>query len=188
MFTGSLVSVVTVTVLTDRSVAVLLAAAFGYVLSQDIFSNVKVLGYIISKCGPFLRLRSPCRRVFSKTFGSYSSLDFHPISDPRSYAATLAIGILKGVILLTISLVITHFAFDLSGGAEDLTQTIVASSLIALYVVSLASDSLQGVYVLRVFRNPLHPHNCENVEKFRKKRKLLSYISVPKRLTALYGE
>ena len=57
MFTISAVSVAIPAALTDRTTAVLLATAFGYLLSQDIFSNLKALGCLLtSKCKHISRL------------------------------------------------------------------------------------------------------------------------------------
>ena len=172
MFTASVVSVVIVAALTDRSTAVLLGAAFGFLLSHDVFLVPKVLSCSFG----------------SKVFTSFHTAHFHPVSDLKTYLISIAIVAIKGTVLLSVSLVITYFTFSASGDSENLARTIVAALLIGLYCFIQLAHRLQGIYIARFFRNPLHPHSSESAEKFQRKRQLLSYISVPTKLITTYGK
>ena len=187
MFTLSLASATIVAVLTHHTVAILLATAFGFLLSQDIFTNLKALAYLLpSKCSR--NHQSPCSGIFSKSYSSYCILDFHPVSDSRVYLTSLAIGICKGAVVLAAGLVAIYFTFRASRDSDSLARTVTASILIALYFVLSVSNSLQGMYLLRVFRNPLYPRGCESAGQFKKKRRLLNYFSIPRRVAVSYGE
>ena len=188
MFTLSVVLVIIPAALPNRIASVLLATVFGYLLSQDIFSNVKALACLLtSKCKPISRLTLLFwGRVFSKTFSSYCHLNCHPISGFKSYLVHLAVAAIEGTILLSFSVVIVYFTFSRSD--ENLLTVVVGSVLIGLYVAVMVSDSLQGVYILGMFRNPLYPKHSGSTEKFKRWRKRLGYLSIPRRLTVAYSE
>ena len=188
MFILSVVSMAIPAALANRTASILLATVFGYLLSQDIFSNLKVLACLLtSKCKTVSRLTRPLwEGVFSKTFTSYCHLNCLPISGLKSYLAHLAVAAIEGTILLSISLVVVYFTFSRSH--EKLPTTAVGSVLIGLYVAVIVSDSLQGVYVLGLFRNPLYPKHSGSTEKFKTWRKRLGYLSLPRRLTVAYSE
>ena len=191
MFTISVVSVTIPAALTDRTTAVLLATAFGYLLSQDIFSNLKALACLLadSKCKPISRLSHHLwKGVFSKTYGSYCRIDFHPISGLKSFLLHLTVTTLEGALLLSSGLVIVYFAFNTSGSSANPATTRVGSALIGLFIVITLSDAFQGVYFLRLFRNPLFPKCSGSTEEFKKWRKYLSYLSIPRRLALAYGK
>lgn len=190
MFTISAISVAIPAALTDRTTAVLLATAFGYVLSQDIFSNLKALGSLLtSKCKPISRLfHHLWKGIFSKTFSSYCRINFHPISGFKSYLLHLTVSILEGALLLSSSLVIVYFTFTTSGSGASVATTSVGSVLIGLYIAITVSDTVQGVYFLGLFRNPLFPKCSGSTEKFKRWRKCLGYLSIPRRLAVAYSK
>ena len=190
MFTISAVSVAIPAALTDHTTAVLLATAFGYLLSQDIFSNLKALACLLtSKCKPISRLSHHLwKGIFSKTFSSYCHIDFHPISGLKSFLLHLTVATLEGAILLSSGLVIVYFTFSTSESGSNMATTSVGSVLIGLYIGITVSDTLQGVYFLGLFRNPLFPKCSGSTEKFKRWRKCISYLSIPRRLAVAYGK
>ena len=190
MFTISVVSVTIPAALTNRTTAVLLATAFGYLLSQDIFSNLKALACLLnSKCKPITRLSHHFwKGVFSKTFSSYCHIDFHPISGLKSFLLHVTVTTLEGALLLSSGLVIVYFTFNTSGSGANLATTSVGSVLIGLFIVITLSDTFQGVYFLRLFRNPLFPKCSGSTKKFKRCRKYLSYLTIPRRLALAYGK
>ena len=190
MFTISAVSVAIPAALTDRTTAALLATAFGYLLSQDIFSNLKALGCLLtSKCKPISRLSNHLwKGIFSKTFSSYCRIDFHPISGLKSYLLHLTVSTLEGALLLSSGLVIVYFTFTTSGSGANVATAIIGSVLIGLYIAITVSDTLQGVYFLGLFRNPLFPKCSGSTEKFKRWRKCLGVLSIPRRLAVAYSK
>ena len=163
---------VIVAALTDRSTAVLLGTAFGFLLSHDVFLIPKTLSCSFA----------------SKVYTSFHTVRFQPVSNLRTYLVSLAVVAVKATVILSVSLVISYFTFTASGDSEVLARTVMAALLIGLYCFVQLAHSAQGVYIIRLFRNPLHPHNSENAEKFQRRRQLLGYISVPTKLVATYGE
>lgn len=162
-----------------------LATACGFLLSQDLFIHLKVLGYILAvKCS-----RSWCRDLFSKTYASYFLIgDFKPVVTLGNYVRVLAAGVLRGVSLLLLSLILVYFTFQLGNDAKRLGRLVFAVALAVGYLIILLNDNLQSIYILGVIRNPFYPRKCQNVEKFKRKRALLSRTSVLRRLLLGYGK
>ncbi len=184
VFTLSLIATSIVAVLTNRSIAVLLGTAFGFFLSQDLFSHLKVLGYLLaSKCS-----RIWCGDVFSKTYASYFLLgDFKAIATLEKYWRVFAASVVRWVALLLLSLILVYFTFQHSHEAKSLGRIILAIALIVGYLFTVVSDNLQRIYIFGVVRNPFYPHGFENAQKFRRKRALLGYASLLRRLMIGYG-
>lgn len=185
MFILSLIAVTIVASLTDHTLSVLLATAFGFLLSQDIFLNTKaLLSFVTLPCKIGSSLRN---QLFNKTYISYSAIDFHSVDNYKSYLIHLLVSAFKGAFFLAVSLTIVYFVFTLSS-AEELVTSIIAGCVIGLYVLLQFSDTLQSVYIFKIFRNPLFPKQCENAEKFKKGRNRLRYLSIPRRLIVTYCE
>ena len=86
------------------------------------------------------------------------------------------------------SLVIVYFTFTTSGSGASVATTSVGSVLIGLYIAITVSDTVQGVYFLGLFRNPLFPKCSGSTEKFKRWRKCLGYLSIPRRLAVAYSK
>ena len=183
MFFLSLVSVIIVASLTNHTLSVLLATAFGFLLSHDIFLNTKaILTILIFPCKLGFNLR---RNLFTKTFVSYSAIDFHTVNDYKSYLTHFMVSVFKGTVFLAVGLTVVYFMFTLNN-SEELVTSILAGCVIGLYMLLKISDNLQSVYIFKLFRNPLFPNQCENTSKFKKRRNWLRYFSLPRRLFVTY--
>lgn len=171
----------------NDTVSVLLATAFGFVLSQDIFTCFKAPIYLLSLTSKAKFLHSIRTQFTDKTFTSFYGWDCKTMSNLKTIAVHYLISI-KGATLLAASLVIVYFTFLSSGDAEEVGTKITAGTMIGLFCLFKGSDMLQKVYLFGVLRNPLFPKQAENVTIFNKRRKLLHYISVPVRLIHTCGE
>ena len=174
MFLLSLVSTVLVAVIGHytRPTAVLLAALFGYILSQDLSLYVRIFWNIAH------------RKIFSK-FPTSNCFDCRPVVHWKVYALVSA---LQGVVLLTISLPLIYVTFTAKDSAKAVASKVAGGCVLILSVFLWASGFSQGIYILGLFRNPLHPWNSEDVKKFKSWRKILNHFSVPGRLVHGYGE
>jgi hypothetical protein len=190
MFFISSISVAIVASLTalNDTVSILLATAFGFLLSQDIFTCFKVPIYLLSLLSKAKFLHSIHAQFADKTFTSFYGWDCQAMSTLRPLAVHYLISIIKGATLLVASFVIMYFTFLSSGEAEEIGTKITAGIVIGLFCLFQGSDVLQRIYLFRILRNPLFPKQAENVMKFNKRRKLLHCVSIPARLILPYGE
>ena len=189
MFFISSISVAIVASLTtlNDTLSVLLATAFGFLLSQDIFTCFKSPIYLLSLLSKAKFLHS-VRSQLTKTFTSYYGWDCQTMSNLKTLAVHYLVSIIKGAALLAVSLVIVYFTFLSSGDAEVIGTQVTAGVIIGLFCLLQGSHMLQKIYLFGVLRNPLFPNQAENVTKFYKRRKLLHYASIPARLIDTYGE
>ena len=190
MFSLSAIAAAIVAPLSDRALAVLLASAFGFLLSQDIFTNLKALvSPLFTKCSSLSgTLKTSCSSVFSDSYLVFFTLWFRPLSSIKYYLVALCFGVPAGLFLLGSSLVILNFTFNTRDSSQRLAKTVTGGVIVGLCVFVRLSNALQGVYLLRLFRNPLYPHWCSNVVKFRARRKILAIFSAPRRIILDYGE
>ena len=190
MFFMSSISVAVVASLAtlNDTLSVLLATAFGFLLSQDLITSSKIPLYLLSLLSRAKILRSVYVQVTDKTFTSFYGWDCRMMSNLKYLAVHYVISIIKGATLLAASLVIVYFTFLSSGNAEELGAKIAAGIVIGLFCLLQGSNILQRIYLFGVLRNPLFPLQAENVTKFNKRRKLLHYVSIPARITHAYGE
>ena len=190
MFFISLISVAIVASLAtlNDTVSVLLATAFGFLLSQDIFTCFKAPIYLLSLLSKAKFLHSIRTQFTDKTFTSFYGWDCQMMSNLKTIAVHYLISIIKGAILLAASLIIVHFTSLSSGGAEEIGTKITAWIVIGLYCLLQGSNMLQRIYLFGVLRSPLFPKEAENVTNFNRRRKLLHYVSIPVRLIHTYGE
>ena len=169
-------------------VSVLLATAFGFFLSQDIFTCFKVPIYLLSLLSKTKFLNSVHAQFTEKTFTSFYGWDCQTMSTVKNLAIHYLISIINGTTLLAASVVIVFFTFLSSGDAKEMGTKITAGMVIGLFCLLQGSSMLQRIYLFGVLRNPLFPKQAENVAKFNKRRKLLHYASIPARLIHTYGE
>ncbi len=190
MFFISSISVAVVASLAalDGTVSILLATAFGFLLSQDIFTCFKVPIYLLSLLSKAKFLNSIHAHFVDKIFTSFYSWDCQAMSTLKSLAAHYLISIIKGATLLAASFVIMYFTFLSSDEVEEMGTKITAGIAIGLFCLLQGSGVFQRMYLFGVLRNPLFPKQAENVTKFNKMRKLLHYVSIPARLIHTYGE
>lgn len=174
VFLLSLVSSVLVAVVGhhSRPTAVLLATFFGYALSQDLFLCVRILWNIAH------------RKIFFK-FPTSNCFDCKPVIRWKVYTL---VSTLQGVVLLIISLPLVYFTFTAEESAKFVASKVAGGCVLTLSVFLWASGSSQGIYILGLFRNPLHPWTSEDIQKFKYWRRILEYFSVPGRLVLGYGE
>ena len=182
------VAVVASLVTLNDTLSVLLATAFGFLLSQDIFTCFKVPIYILSKLSKGNFFHSIRTQFTDKTFTSFYGWDCQTMTNLKLLVVHYLISVIKGATLLVASLVVVYFTFSSSGDAEEIGTKIAAGITIGLYCLLQGSNILQKMYLFGVFRNPIFPKQAENVMKFSKRRKLLHYVSLPARLFHTYGE
>lgn len=172
----------------NDTVSVLLATAFGFLLSQDIFTCFKVPIYLLLLLSKAKFLHSIHTQFTEKTFTSFYGWDCQTMSTLKNLAVHYLISIIKGATLLAASIIIVYFTFLSSGDAEEMGTKIAAGIVIGLFCLLQGSNMLQRIYLFGVLRNPLFPKQAENVTKFNKRRKLLHYVSIPARLIHTFGE
>ena len=188
MFVVSSVSVAIVASITSNTLSVLLATAFGFMLSQDVFTMIKSPIYLLSLILNVKYFQSTQTQITTKTFISLFGWDCRPLSSVKTLAIHYLVSVVKGTLLLATSLVIVYYTFTSSGDVEDLGARVTGGLVIGLFIVLRGSHSLQRVYLMQTLRNPLFPKQSENVSMFRKRRKLLHYLSTPGRVLHTYGE
>lgn len=191
MFLLSVCSVAIVSAVSDHTLTVLLSTLFGFILSHDIFSTFGLLIWsLLSVCTSLPRRLKPlCDRLPDRIFLSLTGIDFRKTNSIKVHLVYFVLTIFKGVILLSVSLVILYFTFTAADiASKDLALTVLGGFVLGSFVLVGVSDALQRVYLLRVFRNPLFPWTCDNVAKFKSRRKLLRYFSIPRTLTTNYGK
>lgn len=189
MLSLSVSTVAAVAALSDRALATLLASLVGFLLSQDIFTYFSaVVVALTSKCASLTNVLRTCNRVFSSSYLLFCSFRFEPLSGVKSFVLSLLVSTPKAAFLLGSTLVVLHFSSGAQGREERFARTITGGVLIGLCLLLRLNDALQRVYVLRLFRNPLFPHECSNIKSFQAKRKTLVGFSVPRRLILAYGE
>ena len=171
MFLLSLVSTVlvaTVAHFSNSTAALLLASASGYLLSHDLFSLSPIIN-------PLIRLLFKTKRLSSKV-------------QWKPYTRHLVISSLRGSVLMLISLLLVYFSSSARGGSKTVAGRVLGSILITLWLVLSISGASQGIYVLGLLRNPLHPwRSSEDIQRYKAWRKRLSYCSILPQLALTYG-
>ena len=191
---ASSVSVAIAVSLSSVTAFALLMATFGFLLSHNIFSNFKAMLCLlffkqnnrIAKC-----FYSSCKRVFTKTFISYSGLgSAGGLRDLRSYLIFLFVLILKGGIVLGVGLVCVYFTSAVQDGTDTkrLLTIVFSSVVICLWVFVLVSDALQRPYVLGIVRNCCYPKSAGHIGGSAPRRRILHYFSLPRRVVVYFGE
>lgn len=94
---------------------------------------------------------------------------------------------IKGCSLVIVSVLLVYFSTTADGGSRVLAVRILGSCILALTLLLRISSTFQSTYILRLFRNPLHPWRSEDVRRFKSWRRRLSYCSIPGRLVLSYG-
>ena len=164
MFLVSLVSTVVVAVTAHYSsftAALLLATVSGYLLSHNLFS---------------ITLTFTCLRE-----SNTHSVQWKP------FTRSLLIHCLRGFALTTLSILIVYFSSTAKKDTRTVAGTVLGSCVIALSLVLSTTTAGQSVYILGLFRNPLHPWRLDNLERYKTWRRRLSYCSVPTQLALTYG-
>jgi hypothetical protein len=170
MFLLSLVSTVlvaTVAHFSNSTAALLLASASGYLLSHDLFSLSPIIN-------PLIRLLFKTKRLSSKV-------------QWKPYTRHLVISSLRGSVLMLISLLLVYFSSSARGGSKTVAGRVLGSILITLWLILSISGASQGIYVLGLLRNPLHPwRSSEDIQRYKAWRKRLSYCSILPQLALTY--
>ena len=184
------IALIGIVVALNNITAFMLLAAFGFILSQDLFTSSRALLCLLcfGKHNRIARfLNSFCKRMHRKTFVSYSGVsDIRLMSDWRTSLISLSLSALKGAVLLALSLVCVYFTSTLQDAGVLIT--VFSGIVMGLAVMVLVSDSIQKPYFLGIFRNPLFPKFSGDIANYKPKRRRLLYASVPQRIILQYGK
>ena len=174
MFLFSLISVLLVAVVEahSRLAGFLLAACFGYTLSQDLSHLVRIFWSITCKKPSF---KIPTSICFYCNFAT-------------NWKVFVLISVLKGVVLLSLSSLLIYATFMAKGSAGVTGSKTVGGCVLTLSVLLWLSATSQGIYVLGVFRNPLHPWNLKNLKKFKQHKAIPWFYGIPRRIILDYGK
>ena len=174
MFLLSLISVLLVAVVGahSRLAGLLLAACFGYTLSQDLSHFVRIFWSITCKRP---RFKIPTLIWFHNKFAT-------------NWKVFVLISVLKGVVLLSLSSLLVYVTFMAKCSARVTASETVGGCVLALSVLLWLSATSQGIYVLGVLRNPLHPWNLKTVKKFKQHKVIPCFYGTPLRIILDYGK
>lgn len=192
-WTSFILVAIVVSLVSDVLLFALLMATFGFLLSQDNFSNFKAFLCLLSfkKSNRITRyIYSSLSKVFTKTFISYSGInDVHLMRDVRSFVIFLLISTLKGSVILAGGLVCVYFTSKVQDPEKKMLMTRIFSGItISFCAIVLISDSIQRPYILGIVRNFLFPKSASHVAKFKSQRKKLSYASFPRKVLLSLSE
>ena len=188
-FLLSVVSIVIVSVLPDPALSALLATTFTFILSHNLFFTFNLLLCCLLSVCPLAssKLKTLCSSL--RKFVSLTGIDCRKTESIKLYLLYWTVSILRDALLLGVGLVIvyfTHTAVDAAG--RELATSVTGGLLLGALLVGVVSDGVQGVYILGVVRNPLHPWYCDNATRFKTRRRLLHYFAFPRTLVSNYGE
>ena len=155
----------------SATAALLLASLSGYLLSQDIFLSANTL-------------LSSSHRILPKKLKEFLK---PAVIRWKVYLRHLLVSVVKSSVLLTVSLLLVYFSLTAKDSAKRVASKVTGGCLIALTVLLRAGAACQGIYLLGLVRNPLHPWWSEDVQRYNSWRKRLSYCSIPRRLMLTYG-
>lgn len=192
VFIASIVSLAIVVSLNDIT-SFMLLTAFGFLLSQDVFSNFKAVLFVLSskrqnRIDGFVN--SSYKNVFKKTFTSYGGIrGVRMTLNSSSYLLSLLLPVLGGALLLAGGSVCVYFTSTVErAGTRDLLTKIFPGVTIFLCVFVIVSDSLQRPYIFGIVRNYFYPKLTGDVAIFKRKWKRLHCFSVPRRIILHYSE
>ena len=186
MFVISSISVAVVVFLPNDTSLILLATTSGFLITQDIFTSLKLPLYLLSLISGSKLLQSTRNHLMNRTFVSYFGWDCRKLSSLKILAIHYLVSIIKGAVLLGSSLAIVYFSYTSSAETKELGTRITAGLVIGLFCLLQGSYVFQRIHLFRVLRNPLFPKQYENVSKFERKRMLLHYFSTPGRYIHAY--
>lgn len=171
-FLLSLVSTVIVGVIAHYSsytAALLLASASGYLLSHDLSSLLSTVSSLI-------------RFIFRHNRNS-SNIQW------KAHTRHAAISCLRGSVLIVISLLLVYFSSTAREEPRAVAGRVLGSCVVALCLILSISGASQRIYILGLFRNPLHPwKSSDDIQKYKLWRKRLSYCSFLPQLALTYCE
>ena len=158
MFLMSSIVVAMVTFIPSHLATMIIAAAFGYILSCDIFGLIKqVRGKLASREGAVMH------------HWGWRELLIHAV-----------------MLVLCTTVVGVSFEFSANGSKELFDG--LCCVFIALLVVIKVTGDFQGVYVLfGLLRNPFYPATIENLDAFKKRKRFLKYVGLVRHLVLVYG-
>ena len=194
MFSVSFILVaIMVSLVSDILLFTLLMAAFGFLLSQDIFSTFKAFLCLLSfkKSNRMTRyVYSSLSKVFTKTFISYSGInDVHLMHNVRFFVIFLLVSTLKGSVILAGGLVCVYFTSKVQDPEKIMLLTRIFSGItISFCALVLISDSIQRPYILGIVRNFLFPKSTNHVADFKSQRKKLNFASFPRKVLLSLSE
>ena len=90
---------------------------------------------------------------------------------------------------MLITLLVVYFSSTGGKESRNMAGKVLGSSVVALWCVLRFSGASQGIYILGLFRNPLHPwKSTEDIQRYKIWRKRLSYCSILPQLALTYGQ
>lgn len=165
----------------------LLATAFGFLLSHDIFSHFKALLCLLStkRNNRIARwLYSSADSVFAKKYVWLGNA--HPMHGLRSYFLAVVFSVVKGSVILAGGLVCVHYTSRVHDvETRKLLDRIFSGVIIGICGVVIISDSIQQPYFMGIFRNWLFPKYPRHKSR---KRRRLHWASWPRRILAFFGK
>ena len=188
-FLLSVVSMVIVSVLPDSALSALLATTFTFILSHNLFFTFNLLLCSLLSVCPLAgnKLNALCSSLGK--FVSLTGIDCHKTESAKVYLLYWTASLLRDALLLSVGLVVVYFTHTAVGAAgRELATSVIGGLLLGALLVGVVSDRVQGVYVLGVVRNPLHPWYCDNVTRFKTRKRLLRYFAFPRALLSNFGE
>ena len=177
----SLVSAVVIAVVHDQTVAILLAAGIGYILSL----NSLQLFLDISKfcCTRKCLARDICQTEY---YWIVCFLNVIKLQKIKQLCFKYLLTLIKLILLLTVNIVTVYFTIS-SSTIELSVLTSFQGVTIGLLVI-LEILQLPNAMYCAGFRAPYHPRNKDFVSFIQSKRKLLQYFSIPRHITLYYSK
>ena len=154
----------------SSTATLLLATTTGYLLSQDLFLITNIL-------------MNYSRRKSSVGFEANRSIRVRQ----KSFFRHILVSSVRGCLLLIVSVLLVYFSSTAKDTAKRVAGRVAGSCTVALTLFLWTSGTCQGIYVLGLFRNPLHPWRSEDVQKYKSWRKKLSFCSMLRTLVLTYG-
>ena len=146
--------------------AILLATFFGYILSQDLL----------------LFFNTPWKLIKTKFAKTPKNTSPHLW---RKFVIYILKQSVKGITLLPFSFIFAYFSFTANESAKTVASIVFGVFVILVAVCLQVASISQGIYILGLVRNPLHPWELDNVQEFKAKRKRLASFGA-KRLNCSY--
>ena len=185
MFLLSVIGTVAISFTASGNALVSSGTVVGFILSHNIVTYLW-LAVVHFCCCCRLRLTRVSPQLLHNLHWSGWMVDFKTVSNWRQLVAMLVCGVLKDSIVLAGSLTGVQLAYMYS--SESLL-TGLAGCVIGLWLLLTATGSLHRLFVIGgLVRNPLHPTMSQSAQKLQHRKKLLHYLSIPRRVLSTYGE
>ena len=185
MFLLSVIGTVIVSFAASGNALVSSGTVLGFILSHNIVTYLWLaLAHFFCCCR--LRLVKVPSQLLHNLHWSAWMMDFKTVANWRHLVAMLVCGMLKDFIVLAGSLTAVQLSYMYS---SEPFVTGLAGCVIGLWLLLTAMGSLNGLFVMGgLVRNPLHPKISQSAQKLQHRKKLLRYLSIPRRVLSTYGK